>query len=59
MSEPQEVVVKDVQMKFGSMVVFMLKWTLAAIPAMIILASLVGIGAGLFGAFLKVSSPGG
>lgn len=35
--ERQEVVVTDVQMKFGSMVLFMVKWTLAAIPALIIL----------------------
>lgn len=32
-----EVVVKDIQMNFGSMVVFMLKWALAAIPAALIL----------------------
>ena len=32
-----KVVVTDVQMSFGSMVVFMVKWALAAIPAMIIL----------------------
>jgi len=33
----QNVVVKDIQMSFGSMVVLMIKWMLAAIPAMIIL----------------------
>ena len=31
------VVVTDVHMSFGSMVVFMVKWTLASIPAFIIL----------------------
>lgn len=33
----QEVIVTDIQMPFGSMVVFMIKWALAAIPAIIIL----------------------
>ncbi len=33
----QHVVVVDVQMKFGSMVNFMVKWVLASIPAFIIL----------------------
>lgn len=33
----QPVVVIDVNMSFGSMVVFMIKWALAAIPAMILL----------------------
>lgn len=33
----QPVVVVDVQMPFWSMVVFIVKWTLAAIPAMLIL----------------------
>jgi hypothetical protein len=32
------VIVTDIQMPFGSMVVFMVKWILASIPAMIILA---------------------
>ncbi len=34
----QTVVVSDIQMKFGSMVVFMIKWVLASIPAFLILA---------------------
>lgn len=33
----QEVVVVDFEMKFFSMVTFMVKWVIAAIPAMIIL----------------------
>jgi hypothetical protein len=33
----QEVAIVDVQMPFGSMVVFMVKWALAAIPAMLML----------------------
>jgi hypothetical protein len=35
-----QVVVKDFEMTFGSMVVFMIKWALASIPAFIILAAL-------------------
>lgn len=35
-----EVVVTDIKMPFGSMVAFMIKWALAAIPAFIILAGL-------------------
>lgn len=41
MSEPAErptnVVVTDIRMPFGSMVVFMVKWAIAAIPAFLIL----------------------
>jgi hypothetical protein len=47
--ETQEVVVTDVQMKFGSMVWFMVKWTLAAIPALVILVILGAVAAGFFG----------
>jgi hypothetical protein len=43
-----EVVVTDIKMPFDSMVVFMIKWTIAAIPAFIILAIL---GFVVFGAF--------
>lgn len=53
--EKQEVVVTNIQMPFGSMVVFMIKGAIAAIPAAIILfilgailmGILAGIGAGL------------
>jgi hypothetical protein len=38
----QEVVVKDIKMSFGSMVIFMIKWSIAAIPAMMILG-LIGL----------------
>jgi hypothetical protein len=34
---PQPVIVKDIEMPFGSMVVFMVKWSLASIPAFLIL----------------------
>lgn len=39
--DTQRVVVTDVEMKFGSMVAFMVKWTIAAIPAMLILMVLL------------------
>jgi hypothetical protein len=53
----REVVVMDVKMPFASMVVFMVKWAIAAIPAMIILgvlwwlvmAVLFGISDGMSG----------
>ena len=47
MNSPEEtqVVVTDIQMPFISMVVFMVKWALAAIPAFLILG---GIITGLF-----------
>lgn len=41
-----EVVITDIKMPFGSMVVFMVKWAIAAIPALIILAVLGGITIG-------------
>jgi len=44
MNDPQdtrrEVVVTDIRMPFSSMVAFMVKWAIAAIPAMIILGLL-------------------
>ena len=52
-----EVTVVDVQMPFGSMVVFMIKWALATIPAIIILAIIWLVGAaflaGLFGGLTR------
>ena len=49
--EKQEVVVTDIQMPFGSMVVFMIKWAIATLPAAMILfilgAILMGILAGI------------
>ena len=48
-----EVVIKDIQMPFWSMVTFMVKWAFAAIPAMIIIAIfiafLMALLSGLFG----------
>jgi len=47
-----EVTVVDVQMPFGSMVVFILKWALASIPALIILVILAAVLAGVLGGTL-------
>lgn len=38
---PTRVVVTDVDMKFGTMIVFMIKWAIAAIPAAFILSLIV------------------
>jgi lipopolysaccharide/colanic/teichoic acid biosynthesis glycosyltransferase len=39
----REVVVVDIRMKFWSMVFFMVKWVIASIPAIIILAVILAI----------------
>ena len=39
---PNSVVVTDIRMPIGSMVVFMLKWSIAAIPAVLILSATIG-----------------
>jgi hypothetical protein len=52
MAEPatkQEVVVTNIQMPFWSMVTFMVKWAIAAIPAIIILFILGVILAAVLG----------
>ena len=41
------VIVTDIQMSFGSMVEFMVKWAIASIPALIIL-SIVGFFVAVF-----------
>ena len=43
MSETREVVVVDVKIPFWSMVVLLVKWAIAAIPAMIILLVLATV----------------
>lgn len=44
-----EVVITDIRMPFISMVVFMVKWAIAAIPAIIILTLLAAIVAAFIG----------
>jgi len=46
-----QVVVTDIRMPFWSMLVFMIKWAIAAIPAFIILAVLGGVAAALLSGF--------
>lgn len=46
---PNEVVVTDIQMSFVSMVVFMVKWVIASIPAFIILFIIFSVVAAIFG----------
>ena len=48
-----EVVVVDVQMPFMSMVTFMVKWTLASIPALLILLVIAAVFAGMFAGFFS------
>jgi hypothetical protein len=59
MNEPvQQVSVRDVSMPFGSMVVFILKWTLASIPAMLIIFLVAMVLAGLFGGMFMAMTGG-
>ncbi|MBI4666000.1 MAG: DUF4339 domain-containing protein [Nitrospinae bacterium] len=46
---PVKVYVADINMSFGSMVVFMIKWALASIPALIILFMIGGFLMAIFG----------
>ena len=39
--KPNNVVVTDIRMEFESMVVFMVKWAFASIPAIIIVSGLI------------------
>ncbi|KUL31796.1 hypothetical protein [Chlorobium limicola] len=41
--EAQKVVVTDIRMPFWSMVVFMIKWVFASIPAMIVLSLIMSL----------------
>jgi len=45
----KDVVVTDIRMPFWSMVVFMVKWAIAAIPALVILTGIWWITVALFG----------
>jgi hypothetical protein len=46
--ETQTVKISDIKMPFGSMVVFMVKWVIASIPAIIILTILFASFSGFF-----------
>ena len=54
MNSPQELThvrIVDIKMPFMSMVIFMVKWAIAAIPAFIILAILAGVVISFFSGF--------
>ena len=55
----QEVVVTDIKIPFWSMVVLMVKWTLAAIPAIVILFFIALIFSAVFGAIFGWPPHGG
>lgn len=52
MEDRQEIIVTDIRMPFTSMVVFMIKWAVASIPAFIILSLLFALFTMLFGGML-------
>lgn len=58
-TQPLNVVVRDIEMTFGSMVVFMVKWVFAAIPAMLILALFLGFFGAFFGGMFAAMGGGG
>jgi len=49
----QRVIVQDIHMPFLSMVVFMVKWAIAAIPAFLILIILGVFTSGILGGLLR------
>ncbi len=50
--EPRKVIVVDLQMPFFSIVVLMVKWALASIPTIIILATIFSLVFGLMGGLM-------
>lgn len=52
MENRREIVVTDIKMPFLSMVVFMIKWAIASIPALIILSLLFALFTLVFGGFM-------
>lgn len=52
-----KVVVTDIQMPFGSMVLFMIKWALAAVPAAMILAVITVVTIVILAAGLHIWAP--
>lgn len=59
MENRREVVVTDIKMPFLSMVVFMIKWAIASIPAIIILTLLFGLFTMIFGGMMGGMHPMG
>ena len=54
--QEQNVAIKDFNMPFSSMVIFMVKWAIASIPAIIIIWILFMILISLFGSSLSILS---
>jgi hypothetical protein len=54
---PARVVVVDVEMRFWSMVAFMVKWAIASIPALVILILLGALAAAVFPLLLTLLTP--
>ena len=54
MSDAREVVVVDVKIPFWSMVVLPVKWSIAAIPAFVILAILVSVTSWVLAVFFHM-----
>ena len=54
MSDAREVVVVDVKIPFWSMVVLLVKWSIAAIPAFVILVTLGTAASWLLAAFFHL-----
>ena len=54
--EEQGVTIKDFNMPFSSMVIFMVKWAIASIPAIIIIWILFMILISIFGSSLSILS---
>lgn len=52
-STQNEVIITDIKMPFWSMVIFMVKWAIAAIPAMFILVILFSILTGIINGLAK------
>lgn len=55
---PQRVVVVDLQMPFFSMVLLMVKWALASIPALMILFALFSFFTSLMGGIMTTTFRG-
>lgn len=55
----QQVVVTDIKIPFWSMVVLMVKWTLAAIPAILILFLIAAVFSAIFGTMFGWPPHGG
>jgi hypothetical protein len=51
--KPREVIIIDIDLPFWSMVWFMVKWSIATIPAVIIVVILAGFFWGIFGVLIS------